>query len=1020
VTSKLYVQKRGPSGGSNVDYSAFTGRKGVPFFDGSEPTIQFGHRYDNAAASQGTFRLMDPDAELPRSDFNYNLPAHALVTWTEDAPGAEVWLARGRIAQSDGGRGLVAIDDEVEFDNTVDDGNVELRGQAFTEPWIRPSESDVARLIALQAYTLNGASSTATHHRDTCAVTVSASHLAPNSNTVTMPAKKYLPGTQPSDVVQDCADTAGKMYGVVIHHTGGSHLCLLYIINADHSTYASPIKISDHLADWDPTDGSAPVYEPHWEAGKATLYDGQTLLSGMVGIWQSETGIFVEYAGNDESYDYWVDPYHDGVSSSSGQAANRTAGILEERRLTHVTHRVSIIMQDDQVDMVAAGMSLQIKAAAVLAGQYLDSYQTRRVAECQFEPRLDGRYWAHLQLDRPTLRVAPGKGKASSAPPQAPVTSVPSDAVSDLLWTFDTDVYDTTDTYPGGPRWDAAGFIWAGNLNPSTSVAGITLANNTYHFRAIIRSRDADLKGIEVINQSGSALGSSGNVVGNGATEVTFDFTKGGADGLITFRSTGPSSGHNTEILEAEISHGTGTPAFVGTPPPPAPTDQTGSIGTPGSYAPADHQHPAQSADVTQIVDSGGYYPGAIDVEDALQQLGAGGTSGIGDSVAKIGQILVRDTAIASETNRIDSPTIFWDNERQRWGMVYTGYSQSGGSPLQASIHLAHSDDLLTWEKYASNPILAGDGSGSDSNGCTGGYIYYEGGIYYLFYIGLTANGYEGGTKTLNVATATDPQGTWTRSASNPLISPSGGSTWYSSAIWHPNIVKDGDVYYLFFNATGTIAGDTKERIGYATASALDGPWTVNATHVLAPTGTGSDWDGDWVADPSLYRHKDIWYMAYGGKGTGAQEHGQDGIAWTTVDDFPTGWSRFEDNPVLLLGEEGLFDDGHAHKPFIVPTPAALFHFYTGIDEIGAEWSFGLALSGPLPVPNVEDHDHLGAVVDLDDLSDVAISSPIEGDILRFDGGTWVNYAGHWEAVTDGEDVFVWEGDDLVHEWSTT
>jgi hypothetical protein len=22
-----------------------------------------------------------------------------------------------------------------------------------------------------------------------------------------------------------------------------------------------------------------------------------------------------------------------------------------------------------------------------------------------------------------------------------------------------------------------------------------------------------------------------------------------------------------------------------------------------------------------------------------------------------------------------------------------------------------------------------------------------------------------------------------------------------------------------------------------------------------------------------------------------------------------------------------------------------------------------------------------------------------------------------WEAVTNGEDVFVWEGDDLVHEW---
>ena len=30
----------------------------------------------------------------------------------------------------------------------------------------------------------------------------------------------------------------------------------------------------------------------------------------------------------------------------------------------------------------------------------------------------------------------------------------------------------------------------------------------------------------------------------------------------------------------------------------------------------------------------------------------------------------------------------------------------------------------------------------------------------------------------------------------------------------------------------------------------------------------------------------------------------------------------------------------------------------------------------------------------------------------------WVNDARKWEAVTDGEDVFVWDGDDLVHEWN--
>jgi hypothetical protein len=60
-----------------------------------------------------------------------------------------------------------------------------------------------------------------------------------------------------------------------------------------------------------------------------------------------------------------------------------------------------------------------------------------------------------------------------------------------------------------------------------------------------------------------------------------------------------------------------------------------------------------------------------------------------------------------------------------------------------------------------------------------------------------------------------------------------------------------------------------------------------------------------------------------------------------------------------------------------------------------------------------------GGVVDLDDLSDVTITAPAEDDDLRYNGSEWINDARKWEAVTDGEDVFVWEGDDLVHDWST-
>jgi hypothetical protein len=55
---------------------------------------------------------------------------------------------------------------------------------------------------------------------------------------------------------------------------------------------------------------------------------------------------------------------------------------------------------------------------------------------------------------------------------------------------------------------------------------------------------------------------------------------------------------------------------------------------------------------------------------------------------------------------------------------------------------------------------------------------------------------------------------------------------------------------------------------------------------------------------------------------------------------------------------------------------------------------------------------------DLDDLTDVTITAPATDDDLRYNGAQWVNDPRKWEAVTNGENVFVWEGDDLVHEWN--
>ena len=60
----------------------------------------------------------------------------------------------------------------------------------------------------------------------------------------------------------------------------------------------------------------------------------------------------------------------------------------------------------------------------------------------------------------------------------------------------------------------------------------------------------------------------------------------------------------------------------------------------------------------------------------------------------------------------VESPVVWFDEARGRYGMVCTGYDwrfrdRRGSPPVGAPrIGLAWSDDLLTWDKDARSPIL--------------------------------------------------------------------------------------------------------------------------------------------------------------------------------------------------------------------------------------------------------------------------------------------------------------------------
>ncbi|MBI4417459.1 MAG: hypothetical protein HY563_01700, partial [Ignavibacteriales bacterium] len=296
-----------------------------------------------------------------------------------------------------------------------------------------------------------------------------------------------------------------------------------------------------------------------------------------------------------------------------------------------------------------------------------------------------------------------------------------------------------------------------------------------------------------------------------------------------------------------------------------------------------------------------------------------------GSRLTKLGIVLPVGSAGSWDAGMVESPVVWFDSARGQYGMVYTGYgskdtTRRGYAFVTApAVGLAWSTDLTRWKKDPGNPIFTGSGilGSPDAAGAAGPFIWFEGGTYYLFYFGVTGSGYEKGTKSLNLATSTDLR-TWKRYENNPIIAPS-GSGWRRDAIWHPNIVKRGDLYYLFFNASGEVNRLAEEFIGYAVSSDLY-YWDVD--DVNSPLIVGSAQPGAWDAsgragDPSVFKASDRWYMAWY---SWDRKNSADGLAWTTDREFPFNWRIYKKNPVLRVGPPGSLDALHAGKPFVFRT----------------------------------------------------------------------------------------------------
>jgi predicted GH43/DUF377 family glycosyl hydrolase len=270
----------------------------------------------------------------------------------------------------------------------------------------------------------------------------------------------------------------------------------------------------------------------------------------------------------------------------------------------------------------------------------------------------------------------------------------------------------------------------------------------------------------------------------------------------------------------------------------------------------------------------------------------------------------------------IESPNVFWDSNKLKYGMVFVGYVDDGnGNRAFGSIGIAWSDDLENWT-MEENPIFERNpiSGQADSGSVTGPVMYIIDGVYYLYYVGCTDAGYEAGTKSLCLATSTDLVN-WTRHENNPIISPSGVSgSWYGSQVYHPNILKYGGLYYMFINAKPY--GSLKENIGYATSTDLIN-WNMSDSAVINFNDEESSYLNNIIGDPYLFDIGDNnIYMIYftAGRINGSVT-GHDCLAYTSKADFPSGWKQYSGNPIT---------PSWRCKPSIIFKDRKMYHFFGG------------------------------------------------------------------------------------------
>jgi predicted GH43/DUF377 family glycosyl hydrolase len=293
----------------------------------------------------------------------------------------------------------------------------------------------------------------------------------------------------------------------------------------------------------------------------------------------------------------------------------------------------------------------------------------------------------------------------------------------------------------------------------------------------------------------------------------------------------------------------------------------------------------------------------------------------------KYGKLVLGGSKVpgAFDEKAVDCPFVYYHDGR--FHLTYVGFDGTG-----YQTGLAVSDDLVNWERRGlmlardpADPVtrynVAAASILRENELYAPGRLLKVDGRYVCAWHAYPSAGYEEGPAVIGLAFSTDLK-TWHREP--PILFPQDGAEWERGGLYKPYLVKDGDTFYLFYNAK-TAEKNWHEQTGVATSKDLK-TWRRHPGNPLLRNGGPNAPDARFASDPFVVKHQGQWAMFYFGlsatdrKARDLVAVGPDLVHFTKLDEV-----------LIDIGAPGAVDEAYAHKPALVYHKGDLYHFYCAV-----------------------------------------------------------------------------------------